>query len=704
VPSASAPAHESALHTLSDIFRRPRLPVGIVAAGLVLVALMGWLVIRSLRPRAHQPSAEAVRWYQTGTAALRDGAYYQASKALEQAIAIDDQYALAHARLAEAEMELDYTDRAKDEMLRVGSLAGDRSALPQLDRLYLDAIIATVRRDFAPAISAYTEIARLLPDQAHVYVDLGRAYENADDNRKALDSYIKATTLDPQYATAYLRVGILYGRQQDLASASAAFDKAETIYQALGNVEGHAEVLYQRGALLVKNGKSAEARAPLRQALELARAINNQFQQIKTMLQLVYVLQNEGETAAAEQSASDAVQLAQTGGMENLTARGLVDLGNLFLVRGDYPEADKYFKQALDFAVRYKARRNEARALLSLASLRIQQGSAEEAVRYIEQALPFYQQGNYRKETSQALTLLGRANRLKGDYDGALRAFQQQLEFAVQVGDQSQQAFSYEGIGDVLIHQERYPEALENVEKKYTISKALGDQKGIGYGALSRAGVLWQMGRYEEARPLLDEALTGSNRPDGGSKTLLAQVYQSDAEMKLSQRLFPAAKESSQQALNLAGSQFKETAAEARRVLGLAQALSGALREGKQTCEEAVVMAQGLNDPGLLSKAQLALSEVLIESNDAKGALTLALQAQASFARAGQQCSEWRAWLAAARSSRLLHDETNARLYAAHAADLLASLEKSWGAEAFSLYLARPDVQRARQQLAVESN
>ncbi|HEY0385306.1 MAG TPA: tetratricopeptide repeat protein, partial [Pyrinomonadaceae bacterium] len=366
VPSASAPAHESALHTLSDIFRRPRLPVGIVAAGLVLVALMGWLVIRSLRPRAHQPSAEAVRWYQTGTAALRDGAYYQASKALEQAIAIDDQYALAHARLAEAEMELDYTDRAKDEMLRVGSLAGDRSALPQLDRLYLDAIIATVRRDFAPAISAYTEIARLLPDQAHVYVDLGRAYENADDNRKALDSYIKATTLDPQYATAYLRVGILYGRQQDLASASAAFDKAETIYQALGNVEGHAEVLYQRGALLVKNGKSAEARAPLRQALELARAINNQFQQIKTMLQLVYVLQNEGETAAAEQSASDAVQLAQTGGMENLTARGLVDLGNLFLVRGDYPEADKYFKQALDFAVRYKARRNEARALLSL--------------------------------------------------------------------------------------------------------------------------------------------------------------------------------------------------------------------------------------------------------------------------------------------------------------------------------------------------
>jgi tetratricopeptide (TPR) repeat protein/tRNA A-37 threonylcarbamoyl transferase component Bud32 len=701
-PAAASASHPSALHTLSDIFRRPRLPVGLVVVGLLLAALMGWLVVRSLRPKAHQPPAEAERWYQTGTAALRDGAYYQASKAFEQAVGIDDQYALAHARLAEAAMELDYMDRARDEMLRVGSLSGDRSALPQLDRLYLDAIIATVRHDFAPAIAAYTEIARLVPNQAHVYVDLGRAYENADDNQKALDSYIRATNLDPQYATAYLRVGILYGRQQDLASASAAFDKAETIYQALGNVEGRAEVLYQRGALLVKIGKSAEARAPLGQSLELARAINNQFQQIKTMLQMVYVLQNEGETAQAQQFAADAVQLAQASGMENLTARGLVDLGNLFLVRGGYTEADKYFRQALDFAVRYKARRNEARALLSLGSLRVQQGNAEEAVNYIEQALPFYQQSGYRKETSLALLLLGRANQLKGDYDAALRASEQQLELAEQVGDQSQQAYSHEGIGDVLFQQERYPEALAAYEKKYSISKSLGDQKGVGYGAFHRCEVLWQMGRYEEARPLLDEALAVANRRDGENRSLLALIFQSDAGLLLSQRLFPAAREKSQQALNLAGAQFKETAIEAKRISGLAAAFSGAVREGKQSCEEALALAGSANNPWLLSKTQLSLSEVRLAGGDAEGALALALQSQESFARAGQQASEWRAWLVAARASRVRHDEMKAREYAARSADMLASLEKRWGNDAFNGYLSRPDVQYFRKQLAEE--
>ena len=696
--------HSSALETISDIFRRPRLPVGVVVVSLLLAVLGGWLIVRSLRPRPHQPTEEAERWYQTGNSALRDGAYYQASKAFEQAVAVDEKFALARARLAEAWMELDYSDRAKDELLRVGSLVGDRSSLQQLDRLYLEAVIATVRRDFAPAIAAYSEIARLTPDQAHVYVDLGRAFENADDSRKALESYIRATSIDSQYATAYLRAGMLYARQQNLASAAAAFDKAEAIYQALGNIEGRAEVAFQRGAMLVKIGKSRDARGPLQQALDLSRAVNNQFQQIKTMLQMVYVLQNDGETAQAQRFASDAVQLAQAGGMENLTARGLVDLGNTFFASGNYSEADKYFQQAREFARRYKARRNEARALLSLGSLRQQQSNADEAIHYIEEALPFYRQGNYLKETSQALLLLGQANRLKGDYEAALRAFQQQLELANQSGDQLQQAYSHEGIANVLVQQERYTEAIEHVEKKYAISKTLGNQKGIAYSALSRCSLLWQMGRYDNARTFLDEALALADRPDGGFTALLATVHQTSAEMALSQRLFPSAKESSQKALALAAKQYKETAIEAKRVLGLAQAYTGAVREGKRLCEEALAMASEARNPWLLSQAQLALSEVALEANDAQGALTMALRAQESFQRAGQQSSEWRAWLVAARASRRAHDETKAREYASRAARLLANLAEKWTAEVYSSYLARPDVRYLRKQLNDEFN
>jgi serine/threonine protein kinase/Flp pilus assembly protein TadD len=689
--------HPSALHTISDIFRRPRLSVGVVVLGLLMAIVGGWLMMRWLRPSAHQPSAAAVDWYQKGTVALRDGAYYQASKAFEQAIAADEQYALAHARLAEASMELDYTDRAKDELLRVGTLVGDRSALPQLDRLYLDAIIATVRQDFTSAIAAYLQIERLTPNQAHVYVDLGRAYENAGEGDKALESYIKATSLDPSYATAYLRVGMLYARQTDLASAGAAFDKADTIYQASGIMEGRAEVSYQRGALSVKMGKSAAAREHLQRALDLSRVTNNEFQQIKSMLQMVYVLQNEGEGEKARQFAADAVQLAQANEMENLTARGFIDLGNAFMVNGEYADADKYFKQALDFAQRYKARRNAARALLSLGSLRVQQSNPDEAAKYIEEALAFYRQDNYRKEIGIALTLLGRANRLKGDYDAALRAYEQQLQTAGQ--DTLQKALSHEGIGTVLAQQERYAEALPHFTEKYALSKQLGDQRGIGYGLTERADTLWRLGRYSEARKALDEALFLTGQQTGGNKALLATIHLVNAAMMLSERRFDEAKNESRQALTLASTQSKDVAVRSMSVYGLAQIFAGAKSEGKASCEDAVAKATKVGDPWLLSEALLALAEANIESGDASGALTNALQAQESFARSGQQVSEWRAWLIAARASLRTRDETKALDYSSRAAGLLGALQQKWDADTYDGYLKRPDVQFSRKQL-----
>jgi serine/threonine protein kinase/Flp pilus assembly protein TadD len=691
--------HSSTLTTLTETLRRPRLSLGLFLIVTLVAAVAVWGVARWRHSSPYQPSATALRWYENGTTALRDGAYYQASRALEQAIVADDKFALAHARYAEALMELDYVDKAKDELLRVSALAPDRSALTPIDALYLDAITATVRRDFAHAIEAYDEIARLSPNQPQVYVDLGRAYENNEDTKKAVESYLKATSLDQQYATAYLRLGILYGRQQELPGATISFDKADAIYQAMGNVEGRAEVSYQRGVLFIKLGKVADARPSLQQALDLARAIDNQPQVIKIMLQLATVLQSVGEMAQAQKMAGDAVSLAQANNMEDLTARGLIDLGNGFLLRSEYAEAETYYKQALELSQRHKTRRNEARALLSLGSLRIQQSKADEAVSYIEQALPFYRQGGYRKEVSQALLLLGRANLLKGDYEAALRASEQQLELAEQVSDPSQQVVSHGDIGTVLVRQEKYLAALEHFEERYSISKSLGDQRGVGYGAIGRASALWQLGRYDEARASLDEAFALANRPDGGFKSMLADVYQTDAEMALSQRLFPAAKEKAQQTLALSGTQSQEEAIEAKRILGLAQALSGAAREGKQSCEEALTAAIGTNNPWLISKAQLALAESLLESGDTQGALTNALRAEEIFARSGQQALEWRALLVAARASRRASDEAKGREYAAHALELLSGLEKKWGAEAYNSYLTRMDVQTARKQL-----
>jgi serine/threonine protein kinase len=162
-PAPSTPL-SSALTTLSDLWKRPRLSLLKVLIAFLVIGLIVWGIIEWRRPRLHVPTDEAQKLYNTGTEAIRNGSFFQASKALQMATSRDDQFALAHARLAEAWMELDYTDKAKDELLRVGELTPDRSVLSSLDALYLDAIRSTIRRDFNKAIESYSEIARQRPD------------------------------------------------------------------------------------------------------------------------------------------------------------------------------------------------------------------------------------------------------------------------------------------------------------------------------------------------------------------------------------------------------------------------------------------------------------------------------------------------------------------------------------------------------------
>jgi len=691
-------AGSSALRSLSEMLRRPRLSIARLLVAVLVLSLIVGTIWRLFRSTPYKAPEAAQRWYDKGTNAMRDGAYYQASQALDQAVAIDNKFALAYARLAEDWIELDYTERAREALLRSTSLVRN-STLQPLDALYLDAVTATATRDFALAIKSYTEIARLTPDQPHAYVDLGRAYEKNEEIGKAIENYVEATKHDSQYAPAYLRLGILYGRKQDLEGASSSFNRAETLYRAGGNFEGLAEVLYQRGLLLNRSGKPTDSREQLSKALETARTTNNQYQQIKTLLGLSVVSRTEGNTVQAKQYVTEAIDLARLGGLENLTTQGLLDLGNVYYVRDEVEEAEKYFKQALEVAQRNKGRRNEARALLSLGSLFIQKDDPDRGLSYVEQALPFFQQGGYRRETSQALLLVGRTKRLKGDYDGALRAFEPQLKVAEQVGDRPQMALLLGDIGSVLILQERYAEALGNFNKSYAISSSSGNQLNTGFDLSLRGDALWRVGQYKEAQTDLSKASAIADRPDGINKQLASRIQLISSNMALSQRQFAAAITSSQRAIALDDSPTKHTAIEGMSVLGLAQTLSGAKAKGKQSCTEAVGMASQASDPRLLSKALLALAETLFENGDSGGALTNGLRAKERFAGANQQESEWRSCLIAGLASKQLSNLEAARDQLSQASKLISDLQQRLGADHFNSYLTRPDIQYYRNQL-----
>ncbi len=690
---------KSALTTISVSLRQPRISVFTLVLGVIaLGAVIGGLLYM-YRPKRHVPPRQAQDYYDIGITALREGAYYQASKALEKAVSIDDEFALAHARLAEAYYELDYGEKSKEELLRANALVPDRSVLDEVEGRYLDAINASVVNKNADAVSLYKEIVELTPDQPQGYVDLGRAYEKSEDVDKANDSYLAATKNGPNYAPGFLRAAIVSIRKQNFAAAVSPLDKADWLYDGLGNIEGRTEVLYWRGVMQTDEGKLPAARASLQRARELAESTGNDSQKIKVLLQLSRLSYNEGSAAKAQEYANYALTFAEQRGLSNLAILALLDLGNAFNVAGDYEKGEDQFRRALGLAQLNRARRSEAFAKFNLGGNLMQRLRDDEGLPLVEEAMTFFKQGNYQRKIIQSLTYVGRAHRRKGEFETALRAFKERLELAEASGVSSEIAYSHAEIATALSKQERFPEALKSYDKSYEISQGSSSQQNFVFNRMNRAYVLGQLGRYSDAQGSLADAFARANQPGDSYKQVLAEIPMIRAHLMLSERRFPEAEKESLLAIEKAGTGYPDVAIGAKIVLGLTQAYSGAAKEGKRTCEDALQKAEQSPDRALVVDAMLALSEALYLGGDYAGALSRALEAQRKLALSGEQESDWRAWLIAGQATLRLNDKGAAHERLSQAQSSLKKLEQQWGAD-FPTYQSRPDIQFLHKQLS----
>lgn len=693
----------SALATLSDLFKRPRLSIGYVAGGLILLAAIIFGVSRWTRATLPPPSPAAQQLYDKGVAALQEGSYFKASNLLQRAVNIEDKFALAHARLAEALTELDYTDKAKDQMLSASRIVTDRSMLDRTSALYFDAISATIARDLPGAINGYSEIARLKSNEAAAYLDLGRAYENHDEIDKAIEQYSRAATLDTNNPAPPLRLGVLYGRRQDLSKANLAFDKAEALYKDSQNFEGNAEVAYQRGSLFSQMGKVTEAQNAAQQSFDVAKVADNKYQQVRALLLIGAIGYQSGDTTKGQQLVTQAIDLARSNDMENLTTQGLLDLGYALMIKRSYDETERYLKQALDLAQRYKEKRNEARADLLLGTLYIQKEDADKGTPFIDQALTFYRRGGYRREVTRCMMMIGREQLLKGDFEGALKTLDEQLQLAKQVEDPGQLARSQAEVAAALSKQDFYPQALVRYTESYELNKQLNNSLNAAYAVYNRGDMLARLGQYEDATKAMTELntfLVGLSNDNSYKRIWGAWSHLILARMYLSQRHLSDARAECARALAAVAKDDRETQGEIKGTQGLINVLDGARAAGRKMCEEALAEGSAGFSAEHLGSLRLALAEAETENGNVKAALTAARSAQEIFSRFHQPEHEWRAWLIAAKASDALGDDLQAKRDALDRARFLFSqLKKLWGVEAFNGYVARPDIQSYQKQL-----
>ena len=437
---------------------------GSIAAVLIAAAATG---VWSWTHRVYQPLPEAQRVYERGVNALYSMTYETARKALEQAVAIDPTFALAHASLARAYDELDYTDRAKDSMLRAVAAAQD-SRLSESDDRKLRALQFMVSRDYARAAPLVEQIEGEAkgPDRAAAALESGWLAQQREGTDAAAAAFGRALTLDPSYAAAKLRLGFLFGRQGGKdEQALAAFGEAERLYRAAGNIEGVTQTLLERANLLDRRNREKEALPVIADALTMARAVGNRYQEVRLRFIEAAAARDLGETERAATVVRDAIETALAENMDNLAANGQIDLGNIFLRADDFARAEPVFRRALDIARRAKVRRIEARAGVSLGSLLEQTRRPGEARPLVEAALTFYREAEYQRESVQAATILGGLHQQLGESLEGIRVLTEALPQAVRLQDRRLEGQVRERLADCLTDRGDLAQAVAEYER-----------------------------------------------------------------------------------------------------------------------------------------------------------------------------------------------------------------------------------------------
>jgi eukaryotic-like serine/threonine-protein kinase len=678
-------------------WKAPLILVAVAGGYMGLARIMNW---RPFSPSAYQPSPAAARLYDKGVQSIRDGNYYQASEALKTAVEADGHYVLARARLAEALTELDYNDLAQKQLNEIYLAVPDRSALPEVESLYMEAILNVVSRKFPEAIKNYSRLASLAPakDEAYAYFDLGRAYEKNDDTDKAIEEFLKVTRLDPQSAAAHLWLGILYGvRLKNQEKAETSFSEAELLYRRMGSVEGVAEVYFQRGTMYGGLSQPQKAREQLEQARDQSKLFTNKYQNIKT--RLLYSLHLE-DYARGRQEAEEAMNLARAEKMNDLSARGLIYLGLISRRQGNYDQAEKYYKQAKEIAQSYNGRYNIALAESNLSSLYVDQGiKPDETIQEATKAHEFFKTSGYRGEDLTVLLILARVNRKLGNLEMAERAFQDLIPISNSRGERWVEAIARNDYGQLLADQGRFTEAIAQLDERYKLSQALNQNIRIIYSLLSRADVLSRMGDYQKAEADIKDARSIADQYRLNNGVPAMDLLLLEAQVALSQLRPEVALAKSRQAIAYSNSQTPKIQINANRIICIARVISGTPRAGISHCRDALALAEKGADKKLFLDAQLAMAQAEFASGDAKEAGKIASQVRDEFNRLRQPESEWQAGLLSAMANQRLGKQQLAYDQASQAATILATLRSKWGETPFDLYLRRPDIKQRHDQL-----
>ncbi len=444
----------------------------------------------------------SARLYVDGRGKLWAFDFLSARDLLQQAVAADPQFPLAHSALSEAWWHLGYATKARAEAQRAQELARD---LAREDRLLIEGQYWRTMNDPVKAVQTYQQLFQMFPDS----LDYGLLLANAQINVQPSAALQTIATL------RRLPAPVGDDARIDMTEASA------WIGRDLGKARTAAKAAIAKGL--------AQGRPVL-----VARTYGFLCQQgvgMGTSTQQVF---NDCESAR---------QSAIATGDRNGEATMTTDLAGMHYQQGDMVRAEQMFMMAIQQFREVGNPEGIAVAMGNLAALRLGQGKLGEAEKMLEASVPDYQSVEDKEGVALTLSNLGDLFRQNGKLDGAETHYRQAKARAEEIESKSAVAYVLSGLGDVYNDRGNLAQARASYEGALTLRKQIGERQTTGESQVQLARLAVEEGRAGAGENILrqwkeqfhleqqaDDELLSSI---GLSEALLAQGKQAEAQREI---------------------------------------------------------------------------------------------------------------------------------------------------------------------------
>jgi tetratricopeptide (TPR) repeat protein len=639
-------------------------------------------------------SLEALRSYQAGLAELRKGANQAAIPLFKQAATRDPGFAMAYAKLADANVNVGAWDDAEAAADKARALA-EKAAIPLVERYEIHASVARAKEDHKTAAATFAELAKLYPDDPDIQFQLGKANEDMGKLPEAIEAYKRTVQAAPDYGAALLGLGralVLSGRHEE---AIGSLEQALRVKQFEGDLEARGMIEVILGVAYENIHQYDKALEHFALSLDYREKAGYKRGQAATLSNIGDVYRALNQMDKALQAQQKAIRIAREIGDKKGESAYLVSLGMIYERQGNLDKQLAAYRQSLQIEME----RQDAVALANrenhIAEIYRQKGQYEDALVYLEQARNHLAQSDATYEKALNFDYIGLVRRAQGLYDKAIEAFLAALPLFKQVERETGVAAVQQDLAGIYARQGRYGDAYASLEQSLEIY-VRHKSHDVADVQADLAHLLIAMGQLEAADKMLKEAAQGGQHEHGGHDTGPSpQVLLGQAELAhLRGRAEPAAKayEEANVSANLSGQ--KEVAVRSRIALGRLYLEQGKLDNAERMLVRTRQEAGQARLRPLEAEALAVLAQVYLAQGKAEPARKAALDAIGIAEKFEGRPSLFRAEASLGEALDLLGRKQEAAEAWARAAATLDWMRGSLRPEDVDVFMRRPDVQK----------